>query len=89
MGDVPGETALLEHEDQAGGADGREAVRRAWAPSPSAGSGRVGYDCRPALLAQLVEHFHGKEGVNGSSPLEGLGKPRKSGLFLWSVQREA
>ncbi len=26
----------------------------------------------PALLAQLVEHFHGKEGVNGSSPLEGL-----------------
>ena len=29
-------------------------------------------DGRPALLAQLVEHFHGKEGVNGSSPLEGL-----------------
>src|SRR3954454_5629216 len=28
-------------------------------------------DGRPALLAQLVEHFHGKEGVNGSSPLEG------------------
>ena len=27
---------------------------------------------RPALLAQLVEHFHGKEGVNGSSPLEGF-----------------
>ena len=26
----------------------------------------------PALLAQLVEHFHGKEGVNGSSPLEGF-----------------
>jgi hypothetical protein len=25
-----------------------------------------------ALLAQLVEHFHGKEGVNGSSPLEGF-----------------
>ena len=33
----------------------------------------VSYDCRLALLAQLVEHFHGKEGVNGSSPLEGLG----------------
>src|SRR3954463_433926 len=28
-------------------------------------------DGRPALLAQVVEHFHGKEGVNGSSPLEG------------------
>ena len=25
----------------------------------------------PALLAQLVEHFHGKEGVIGSSPMEG------------------
>ena len=25
-----------------------------------------------ALLAQLVEHFHGKEGVVGSSPTEGL-----------------
>src|SRR5262245_10879882 len=27
---------------------------------------------RPALLAQLVEHLHGKEGVSGSSPEEGL-----------------
>ena len=26
---------------------------------------------RLALLAQLVEHFHGKEGVIGSSPMEG------------------
>src|SRR5690242_17145654 len=26
----------------------------------------------PALLAQLVEHFHGKEGVDGSSPSEGF-----------------
>jgi hypothetical protein len=25
-----------------------------------------------ALLAQLVEHFHGKEGVIGSSPIEGF-----------------
>jgi hypothetical protein len=34
------------------------------------------YDGRrqPALLAQLVEHLHGKEGVNGSSPLEGFEK---------------
>ena len=30
---------------------------------------------RSALLAQLVEHLHGKEGVNGSSPLEGFTKP--------------
>ena len=29
--------------------------------------------CRScALLAQLVEHFHGKEGVAGSSPAPGL-----------------
>jgi hypothetical protein len=41
----------------------------------------VGYDSGLALLAQLVEHFHGKEGVCGSSPQEGLGKPRKSGPF--------
>jgi hypothetical protein len=27
----------------------------------------------PALLAQLVEHLHGKEGVDGSSPSEGFG----------------
>jgi hypothetical protein len=26
---------------------------------------------RSALLAQLVEHLHGKEGVSGSSPEEG------------------
>src|SRR3954468_15402939 len=29
---------------------------------------------RPALLAQLVEHLHGKEGVSGSSPEEGFSK---------------
>ena len=28
--------------------------------------------CLHALLAQLVEHLHGKEGVAGSSPSEGL-----------------
>ena len=27
-----------------------------------------------ALLAQLVEHLHGKEGVDGSSPSEGFEK---------------
>jgi hypothetical protein len=35
----------------------------------------------PALLAQLVEHLHGKEGVDGSSPSEGFEKPRRVGLF--------
>jgi hypothetical protein len=29
---------------------------------------------RLALLAQLVEHLHGKEGVSGSSPEEGFAK---------------
>src|SRR4051794_32847929 len=32
-----------------------------------------------ALLAQLVEHLHGKEGVAGSSPAEGFTK-RREGL---------
>ena len=29
---------------------------------------------RPALVAQLVEHIHGKDGVGGSSPPEGSSK---------------
>ena len=38
---------------------------------------------RPALLAQLVEHLHGKEGVDGSSPSEGFPEyPCKSGYFV-------
>ena len=32
----------------------------------------AGSSRRHALLAQLVEHFHGKEGVAGSSPAEGF-----------------
>src|SRR5829696_5049149 len=32
------------------------------------------YPVPAALLAQLVEHLHGKEGVDGSSPSEGLHK---------------
>jgi hypothetical protein len=35
----------------------------------------------PALLAQLVEHLHGKEGVDGSSPSEGLREPAGNGGF--------
>src|SRR5215207_9069679 len=32
------------------------------------------YPVPAALLAQLVEHLHGKEGVDGSSPSEGFAK---------------
>ena len=39
------------------------ALAKPWRPLPWAAS---------ALLAQLVEHLHGKEGVSGSSPEEGL-----------------
>src|SRR4051812_35586141 len=41
-----------------------------------------------ALLAQLVEHFHGKEGVDGSSPSEGLiGTPCRGRVFAFSSDR--
>src|SRR5262249_34775446 len=41
-----------------------------------------------ALLAQLVEHLHGKEGGDGSSPSEGLKKPLQiSGSRLALVAR--
>ena len=37
-----------------------------------------------ALLAQLVEHFHGKEGVVGSSPTEGSQKsPQMASFSTW------
>src|SRR4029078_9986023 len=51
-------------------------------PRPGAAAGDVSL-ARPhrayhprtnALLAQLVEHLHGKEGVSGSSPEEGSAK---------------
>jgi hypothetical protein len=32
--------------------------------------------------------FHGKEGVNGSSPLEGLGEPRKNRGFPLVVESD-
>ncbi len=37
-----------------------------------------------ALLAQLVEHLHGKEGVGGSSPPEGFEKALYSSGFAAS-----
>ena len=45
------------------------------APATNTAPGRLKparYAAERALLAQLVEHFHGKEGVSGSSPEEGL-----------------
>src|SRR5437588_5433096 len=41
-----------------------------------------GYSTSAALLAQLVEHLHGKEGVDGSSPSEGSSKSPASGRLL-------
>jgi hypothetical protein len=41
-----------------------------------------GYDGSAALLAQLVEHLHGKEGVDGSSPSEGFAKVRANSASL-------
>src|SRR5439155_25063473 len=47
-----------------------------FAPANSQGGVLVrqksGYPSGLALLAQLVEHLHGKEGVDGSSPSEGF-----------------
>jgi hypothetical protein len=40
-----------------------------------------------ALLAQLVEHFHGKEGVNGSSPLEGSRFSASLSQKAWGTDR--
>src|SRR5262249_22829832 len=34
------------------------------------------------LLAQLVEHLHGKEGVDGSSPSEGFPKAPANSAFV-------
>src|SRR5207302_2437584 len=39
------------------------------------------HSARSALLAQLVEHLHGKEGVDGSSPSEGSAKAPHVGTF--------
>jgi hypothetical protein len=40
------------------------------------------YTGEHALLAQLVEHLHGKEGVDGSSPSEGLPKVPANWRFV-------
>ena len=42
---------------------------------------------RPARIAQLVEHFHGKEGVTSSSLVPGFQKPPLAGGFLSAGDR--
>ena len=50
-------------------------------PGASGSGPRSRYPTCSALLAQLVEHLHGKEGVDGSSPLEGFSeRPANVGL---------
>ena len=47
-------------------------------------------DACTALLAQLVEHFHGKEGVIGSSPIEGFSEnPAQAGFRVSGAVAEA
>jgi hypothetical protein len=41
-----------------------------------------------ALLAQLVEHLHGKEGVSGSSPEEGFRKFLLISFFRRLMRRQ-
>src|SRR5690348_4789710 len=50
---------------------------------------RIGATLMPprALLAQLVEHFHGKEGVAGSSPAEGSSETRRKRRVLSLTHR--
>jgi hypothetical protein len=50
------------------------ALAKPWRPLPWAAS---------ALLAQLVEHLHGKEGVSGSSPEEGSAKSQQIRRFAF------
>ncbi len=46
-------------------------------PEPAKQAKSVAVDCH-----RLPEKFHGKEGVDGSSPWEGSAKAPQSGLFL-------
>ena len=52
--------------------------------SPDEPVPRSGYDRTLALLAQSVEHLHGKEGVDGSSPSEGLRKGPQTWAFSFA-----
>src|SRR5438067_10999875 len=55
-------------------------------PGRTEPGGRLDY-AAPALLAQLVEHLHGKEGVDGSSPSEGFAEiPAKRSVILLTAK---
>src|SRR3954452_3949093 len=58
--------------------------RSRYGPARARIGGAPPLPCVPhALLAQLVEHFHGKEGVAGSSPAEGSSEsPAQAGFFF-------
>ena len=47
----------------------------------------TGLNSSNALLAQSVEHLHGKEGVDGSSPSEGSAQAPHVGAFLYVFSR--
>ena len=84
----------------AGAGRGRPLRRRFGATLVAAGSPRTsradridrgipGTPAQSALLAQLVEHFHGKEGVAGSSPAEGSCETAASRRFLYFGRRKS
>ena len=75
----PDRAAYVRCARDTGWYDGRPPIVRDGSPS-FAGSSAV-----RALLAQLVEHFHGKEGVVGSSPTEGSRKVPAYGQFFVMV----
>ena len=65
--------------------DDPEGTRSAVAAAAS-GPPAAQYTGRYALLAQSVEHLHGKEGVDGSSPSEGFDKMPANGILLSSIR---
>ena len=66
-------------------------VNAAFGKSPWAAieTPRLGYSPGFALLAQSVEHLHGKEGVDGSSPSEGLHKSPGNGHVVLPVMTKS
>jgi hypothetical protein len=64
------------------------AAGRSPAPATTSTHGTTfgqGYTLAFALLAQSVEHLHGKEGVDGSSPSEGFNKSPANGPIVLPV----
>ena len=74
--DAAGRPAAEHHDVALEPLHGASISRRASESRRSARAGKAAGEAArlrsPALLAQLVEHLHGKEGVDGSSPSEGF-----------------